>query len=237
MRLPIPDSGEPLFYSVEYHPTPDDQVAELFGKRIAFASESRERARLNEDFIKHATGGEEIRGCWKYKHGFKFQPQVVPWISGNHKPVIKGTDEGIWDRVRLIPFDQTFVAGKNRDANLSVKLFNELPGILNWAIEGASLWQREELAIPWKIKHAVAEYRTEEDALAEFIEERIVNTGVGVPHSDVFKAYIGWAAHAGVRYTMTNKTLAKTLRERGWKDKSMAAYKVFWRGISLKSSQ
>jgi putative DNA primase/helicase len=120
-------SGPKLFYSVEYHPTPDDQVAELFGKRIVFASESRERARLNEDFMKHVTGGEEIRGCWKYKHGFEFQPQVVPWISGNHKPKISGIDEGIWSRVRLVPFEKRFV-GKNRILNLDLQLFEELPG-------------------------------------------------------------------------------------------------------------
>jgi putative DNA primase/helicase len=226
-------AGSKLFYSVEYHPTPDDQVAELFGKRIAFASESRERARLNEDFIKQVTRRDKMRGCWKYKHGFWFQPQVVPWISGNHKPVIKGTDEGIWDRVRLVPFEQTFVAGQNRVANLDSILFKELPGILNWAIEGALLWQREGVPIPWKIRHAVAEYRTEEDMLGDFISEHIVIGGVGVPHSNVFDAYFKWTLKERIRYSVSSKTLAKMLRERGWKDKPVRGHKVFWRGVSL----
>ena len=219
----------------QYHPIPQDEIAELFGRRIVFASETKERGRLNEEFMKDVTGGEGLHGRHLYKRGFDVQPQVVPWISGNHKPAISGTDEGIWDRVRLIPFDQTFVAGRNRDSNLAVKLFNELPGILNWAIEGALLGHREGLTMPWKIRHAVAEYRTEEDALAEFIEEPIVNSGVGVSHSKVFNAYIRWAPSAGVHYTMTSTTLAKKLRERGWKDRRHGGYKVFWLVFSLKN--
>jgi putative DNA primase/helicase len=115
-------------------------------------------------------------------------------------------------------------------------LFNELPGILNWAIEGALLWEREGLTMPWKIRHPVAEYRTEEDVLAEFISEHIVVGAVGVPHSDVFTTYLKWAAKAGIWHTMTAIGLAKKLRERGWKDKRNNKG-VFWFGIALKTKR
>jgi putative DNA primase/helicase len=87
-------AGYRLFYSTEHLPVPEDQIAELFGRRFVFASETKEGARLNEHTVKDITGGDTLRGCWKYKHGFNFMSQSTPWVFGNHKPGIKGTDQG-----------------------------------------------------------------------------------------------------------------------------------------------
>lgn len=46
-----------------------------------------------------------------------------------------------------------------------------LPYILNWAIEGFQLWQREGLREPASVLHATSSYRKESDQLARFIEE------------------------------------------------------------------
>jgi putative DNA primase/helicase len=118
------DDGEPLQYSL--------------------SAETEEGARLNEKLIKDITGGDTLRGRRLYQDAFSFKPSATLWIYGNHKPEIRGNDDGIWRRVRLIPFTRQFT-GDQKDPDLLVKLIAELPGILNWVVEGYNLWKEEGL--------------------------------------------------------------------------------------------
>ena len=110
-----------------------------------------------------------MRGAFLYKDAVTFKPSSKLWIAGNHKPRIHGTDNGIWRRVRLIPFAQTF-SPEERDPELSAKLQAEASGILNWLIAGCLLWQKEGLKPPPEIEAAVEDYRSEEDMLADFVD-------------------------------------------------------------------
>lgn len=208
--------------------------AEIFGKRFLCGSEIEEDAKLNEKLVKDITGGDTISGRFHYENSFDFSPVGKLWLYGNHKPVIKGTDEGIWSRVRLIPFEQKF-EGAKADKNLEGKLLAELPGILNWAIQGALLWQREGLEPPKAITDAVEQYRTEEDDLGEFIKEKTRESPSGfVLHGVLFAAYETWAEDRGVRFPLTSKKLGKLLRERSWDDGRNSDNMPIWRGVELK---
>ena len=66
-------------------------------------------------------------------------------MAGNHKPVIRGDDDGIWRRLQLIPFTET-IPEAERDPRLPDKLLAELPGILNWALQGCRDWRAEGTA-------------------------------------------------------------------------------------------
>ena len=140
-------AGSRLIYATDHHGTPDDQIAELFGRRLIIASETAEGVRLQEGLLKDITGGGSLRGCRKYEHGFSFKSTAKLWLAGNHKPAIRGTDDGIWRRVRLIPFERQF-GPEERDENLRSKLLAELPGIINWIVQGCLRWQRERLTPP-----------------------------------------------------------------------------------------
>lgn len=59
----------------------------------------------------------------------------------NHLPRFHGTDAGIWRRIRLVPFTQR-IPEEKQDMLLPQKLEAELPGILNWALDGLSRWLR-----------------------------------------------------------------------------------------------
>ena len=91
-------------------------------------------------------------------------------MATNHKPEIKGTDNAIWRRVRLIPFNVT-IPDAQQDRQLPLKLKDEWPGILRWAVEGCLKWQQEELGLPKAVEVANQEYRSEMDILAPFIED------------------------------------------------------------------
>jgi putative DNA primase/helicase len=178
-----------------------------------------------------------MKGAFLYENKFTFKPECKLWIAGNHKPRIHGTDSGIWGRVRLIPFTRSF-APEEREPGLDQKLQAERSGILNWLIAGCLLWRKEGLNPPPGIKAAVADYRSEEDKLADFIKECVsVNEPHGsLLHSELFASYQSWAARAGVRFTSTSKGLSKDLRERAWLGDDKSG-QLKWHGVLLRDDR
>jgi putative DNA primase/helicase len=227
-------AGARLLYATDHHGTPDDQVAELFGRRLVIANETQEGARLNEGTLKDITGGDTLRGCRKYEHGFSFKSTAKIWLAGNHKPSIRGTDDGIWRRVRLIPFERQFGPGE-REENLRSKLMSESPGIVNWLVQGCLLWQQEGLNPPEIVRAAVDEYRTEEDILRDFIAEHIeYDPFASAMHVKVFARYQNWSRSEGISFALSSRGLAKRLRERGFREGKDGQGDRTWVGLSLK---
>ncbi len=148
---------------------PAPQLVKLRGARIALTSEMPKISRLNDELVKDLTGGDSISCRDMYAKPFTFQPQMKLWLYGNHKPVISASDDGIWRRVRLIPFTQ-HIPQAERITGLDQQLFEELPGILRWAIDGFALWRKEGLLPPKAIEEAGSDYREEEDTLKAFVE-------------------------------------------------------------------
>ena len=109
---------------------------------------------------------------------FTFKPTFKIWLATNHKPEIHGTDDGIWRRIRLIPFNVSF---KGRgDPTLEDKLRAELAGILGWAVSGAADWYRngggkqQGLGRSETVENATSEYRGDSDVLAQFFVDEVV---------------------------------------------------------------
>ena len=168
-------------------------IAALCKKRFVIASEIKERAYLNEERLKSLTGDEPIKARFLHKDYFKFTPTFKIWLAVNHKPNISDTSDGFWRRMRLIPFERQFPPDA-RDDNLKEKLRKELPGILNWSIEGCLAWQKEGLKPPHKVLQASLDYRNESDILRQFISDMCIEgDGYKVGASQLFDAYKNWA--------------------------------------------
>lgn len=194
-----------------------EEIAQLAGVRFMLAAELGEGQQLNESLIKDLTGGDKLRGRKLYHDSFEFYPAAKPWLYGNHKPIIKSTDEGIWRRPKLIPFEVT-IPESERDPNLSQKLRAELPGILAWAVAGCLEWQRAGLRPPAKVSAATAQYRAEQDLIASFLDECcIINSLATVTAGDLYKAYQGWARENGMeKQTLSNVKFSRQLTEKGF---------------------
>ena len=93
-----------------------------------------------------------------------FQPTHKLFLAGNHKPTVRGDDEGIWRRMRLIPWLVT-IPEAERDPQLPQRLRAELAGVLRWAVEGCLAWQKRGLNEPRAVREATANYREENDVL------------------------------------------------------------------------
>lgn len=191
---------------------PNSDIARLKGARFVTSVEPNEGVRLNEGLLKQLTGGDRVTARKLYGNEFEFTPEFKLWMGTNHKPVIRGTDVGIWRRVHLIPFSVQIPEDKI-DKRLKYKLRREFPAILKWAVDGCLLWQREGLERPAAVLNAVKEYQSEMDVVAAFTSECIV-TGKGDEQaSDVYRCYSKWAEENN-EYRMSNTKFGREMAKR-----------------------
>lgn len=213
---------------------PND-IAMLKGSRMVATSETDEGKRLNESLIKQLTGGDMVSARFLHQEWFEFKPTFKIWILGNHKPNIRGDDNGIWRRIRLIPFN-VIIPDELQDKALPEKLLAELPGILNWGIEGCLKWQKEGLKVPSIVAKATAEYRRDMDILGDFFEEVCVfRDDLIVAHADLYAEYREYVKSTG-GYELSSKAFAMKLKERGFqKDTIGKSGAKAWRGLHIRS--
>jgi P4 family phage/plasmid primase-like protien len=183
---------------------PND-IAQLPGARLVVAEELPENRSLNENKIKNLTGGDTISARFLHRDYFTFQPTHTLWIYGNHKPIIKGTDEGIWRRISMIPFTVTIPESKRRPQYELMKDFElEKNGIFQWILKGWREYQRIGLNPPDIVQNAIKTYRSEQDGLGEFVEEccEIGCTTDNITAPELWTKYLEWCkASATVPYT------------------------------------
>jgi putative DNA primase/helicase len=130
-----------------------NEIAALSGKRFVTAIETNESVELNEGRIKALTGSDPITARFLYGEFFTFVPSGKFWLAFNHKPRVSDDSPGFWRLIRLIPFLEMFVAGR-ADPDLLEKLKAEAPGILNWLVQGALMWQTDGLEAPAVVAEA-----------------------------------------------------------------------------------
>ncbi|MBP7571598.1 MAG: hypothetical protein KBA95_16180 [Acidobacteria bacterium] len=193
---------------------PND-VAQLPGVRYVVTAETEEGRRLNESLVKDLTGGDRMTARFMRAEFFQFKPTHKLWMYGNHKPVIRGTDNGIWRRMRAIPFTVT-IPDAEVDPDLPARLRAELPGILAWAVAGCLEWQAQGLGGAAAVDAATAAYRAEMDVLGSFLDARcVVDPAARVRAALLYQAYKDWAEEAG-EFVMSLRRFGGQLTERGF---------------------
>ena len=214
---------------------PAGEGVNLPGSRFAKAVEIREGRRLDEARIKSWTGGDTISVRPLYRNAVSFRPTHKLWLAFNHKPVIGDDSPGMWRRIRLIPFRQKF-EGNQADQNLFEILKAEAPGILNWALQGCLMWQREGLPIPRAVWEATRQYQDESDVLVPFLEDRCsIDPSSSVSSGELWEAYLDWGKHNGGA-TLSRRTLGEHLSRRGYEPFKAGHDKIrTYRGLSLRA--
>lgn len=212
----------------------NSDIARLEGARVVISSEANEGDRLDESLVKQMTGGDTIVARYQYGKDFEFKPIFKLWMATNHKPTIYGTDDGIWRRMIIIPFKYKIPDDKV-DKHLEDKLKAEAVGILNWAIEGAMMWQSEGLKEPLAVKQASNEYREEMDVIQSFINDKcIVGDGELVKSSELFKEYREWAKDTN-NYEMNSRKFGQEIGKRFEKKRLNSGN--FYLGIDIDKNQ
>jgi putative DNA primase/helicase len=214
------------------HPT---ERADLWGKRFVACIETEEGRRMAETLTKELTGGDRIRARRMREDFWEFTPTHHVWLAGNHKPTITGTDNGIWRRIKLIPFNVA-IREPDQDKKLPAKLVEELPGILNWALAGCLEWQRSGLREPPIVQAATLEYSTEMDELGQFIDEHCKLGDFKTSAAELYQKFLEVTGSK-----ITQHAFGAQLRQRGFTNRGTDGReyrtntgKHAWKGLRLR---
>jgi putative DNA primase/helicase len=188
-------------------------LARLKGARFTTTGENNEGSKINEGLVKQLTGGEKITARFLYGREFEFYPNFKIWLATNHKPIIRGNDNGIWRRIISIPFLYK-VPEHKRDKMLVYKLQDEIPQILGWAVKGCLMWQKEGLKLPSVIEQSNKDYQNEMDIIATFLDDNAeMIAGEVTSAQELYQEYERWAKVSN-EYVMSSTKFGREMAKR-----------------------
>lgn len=168
------------------------EMAEVKGKRLLIAAEMQEGARLNDSTVKQLCSTDDIFAEKKYKDPFSFKPCHTLVLYTNHLPRVSATDDGIWRRLIVIPFNAK-ITGKSDIKNYGEYLYdNAGDSILAWVIEGARkvIEMNYSIPAPACVQDAINEYRSQNDWFSHFLEDKCeVGVALKESSSSLYQAY------------------------------------------------
>ncbi len=204
-----------LVYANRNGAPPYLELAGLFGARLSIGEENAQGGSLNEELLKAITGGDRVKGRFHHANFIEGPASYKVHLVGNHKPLIAGTDDGIWRRFVLIPWPVS-IPPEQRDPLLRERITEEAPGLLNWLLQGCIAWNRDRLQIPEACRAITADFRQESDELADFITETMTRDPERYClKGEAYDAYKRWAEGGGLR-PKTKRQLSTALQERGF---------------------
>lgn len=216
----------------ENHPT---ELTDLEGRRMAVGSEVPKSMAWDEVMIKALTGGDPIRARRMRQDFIQFNPSHTFWVSGNDKPRIKGTDNGIWRRMRLVPFAAN-VAPEDIDTDLPSRLAEQSAAILAWAVDGCRLYLAHGLGWCAAVKEATEAYQRDEDIFGTFLEDCCVLDQNARCYKSTFREELtAWLLEREYR-PMSDRALKSELARRGViESRSDKKTPWEWSGVNLLS--
>lgn len=213
---------------------PAPEVTRLRGIRLAVLAESEQGVRLNETRMKALVSGDKIAARGLYQDLIEFRPHAKFLLATNHLPAVNGTDDGVWRRLSIVPFEQKFEV--NGDPGLSERLEAAHQEVLAWVIQGAVKWHaRGNLTRPKAIDQASAAYRDREDSMGAFLREHF-DAGGFVMASDFRRVYLEWCGVEGSDPLDPNQVGAQ-MRLRGYHSRPYGKERrSAWIGLKPKPS-
>ncbi|TWH82564.1 DNA primase family protein [Sedimentibacter saalensis] len=190
----------------------------IINKKVNIAAENEMGGKsLNTENFKAIISGDNIEINIKYKPSISYRPTCKLVFVTNNLPDTLDITNGFFRKIMIIPFLRTFKP-EERNVNLTNELLEELPGILNWAIEGLKRL-RENNFIFSKCK-VIEEYTNnyclEQNPVKEFFMEHVkVAKDCKTKQSDFYKKYIYWLALQGID------------------DKGTKAVQTFWKNFKI----
>ena len=202
-------------------------IAKLKDARYVETDETDEGEKLSEGIVKRMTGGGQMSAAFKYANEFSFMPKFKIWLATNNKPIIRGTDLGIWRRIFLFPFIHTFTE-EEKDKELPEKLKAEADKILGWCIKGFQIYNElKTIKKPECLEAEIQEYKDQMDVVAQFLNSvSAKNPTSRCGTREAYKEYKAWCFDNNA-FCMSELKFSKELEKKGYKIKLDAKGKYY----------
>jgi putative DNA primase/helicase len=212
------------------------ELARLKGRRLVSINETSENDHLNEARVKFITSQDKITARNLYQGFFDFDPSHKTFLTTNHKPIIRGTDIGIWRRIHLLPFTVAIPPEMVEKDFRERRLMPELSGILNWALAGLAAYRKQGLHPPEAVLASTENYRQDMDVVGQWIDERCErDPNASIPTSYAYSDYSQWATDE-VGWELKKLTFRRNISDRGFPAEKGTHGQRMIRGLRLKST-
>jgi P4 family phage/plasmid primase-like protien len=146
------------------------ETTNLLGVRLAIINELPENGVLYDNRVKELIGNGQIKARGHYQNFSVVKETYKILIASNYKPVVKGQDDGIWRRLRIIECELSLPENK-KDHYLEKSLLKEIDGIFLWMLDGLKLFKNEGLDMTSRMYEDVQQFKKSEDMIGRFIDE------------------------------------------------------------------
>ena len=177
--------------------TASPDIAKLAGTRLVVASEPPRRMLFDSSLVKTLTGRDAVSARFLHENEFQFKPKFKLILNSNYLPVISDKTVFSSNRVKVVPFERHFTE-KEQNKHLKEQLQQEIDGILNWCIQGLSLYRKEGLEPPTAVQIATHEYSEDSDKIGKFISECLEKSDENLAAKDVYEKYSQWCNDCGL---------------------------------------
>ncbi len=217
---------------------PREDVARLAGARLVTSVETRDGQRLAEGLVKLLTGGDTVAARRLYERTFEFVPKFKLLLASNYRPRASADDDGLWRRLRELPFPIARSRREDRDDSVKATITDPTQtgaAILAWAAEGCARWLAEGLGEPEAVMQATAAYRKSQEPLAEFVDDCCqLGPGLSAPATRLREEYETWCKSEGIKSPLTGKRWGSALRALGCTDRRGTGGARWWDGIDVR---
>lgn len=183
-------------------------TASLVGKRLLVDDDVSISSLLPDGMLKKLSADQELTANPKGGSKFSFQATVVPMFLANHWIKTRDLDDALKMRAHVFEFPNTL---KKRDPYVQAHILeHELPGVLNWAIEGFKrvLMRGMEFDKPESCREAMKAWFDRRDSVRAFSVQHYARTDSNndkLLRTDVYKRFREWALDSGLQ-TMSNQS-------------------------------
>lgn len=213
------------------------EMAEVKGKRLLIAAEMQEGARLNDSTVKQLCSTDDVFAEKKYKDPFSFKPCHTLVLYTNHLPRVSASDDGIWRRLIVIPFNAK-ITGSSDIKNYSEYLYDNAGGaILSWIIEGSKkvIDTDYHIPVPDCVQNAIDEYRSQNDWFGHFLEDKCeLDVSFRESSSKLYQTYRNYCNDTN-EYSRSTADFYFALENAGF-ERIKVKNKRFFKGLRLREN-
>jgi len=191
------------------------ETTNLQGVRLAIINELPENGILSDNRVKELIGNGQIKARGHYENFSIIRETYKILIASNYRPIIKGQDDGIWRRLRIIACELS-LTDNQKDHYLEKALFKEIDGIFVWMLDGLKMFKNEGLDMTSRMYEDVQQFKKSEDIIGRFIDECLYRSiDKRVSSKKIYEIYCEWHG----KYPMSFTEFLRKMESKGYVNK------------------